>query len=333
MPQLCLNRASGNIGTVLAAQGIVEVIGLAKSYGSRLVLHDLSFSVGAGEVVGLLGPNGAGKTTTLSILATLRAADAGTVRIAGFDLRADPAAIRRKLGFVPQAIALYPSLSAYQNLDLFARVQGLSASEARRSCAAALEEVELSERANDPVATLSGGMKRRLNLACGVVHRPEVLLLDEPTVGVDPQSREKILKTIRALARAGATVIYSTHYMDEVERICDRVLLIDRGRVVAAGTVAEVVALAGEHPRIEITFEREPPPDWCARPLLSVNSVAGAERNKVELRLDNLSQVSEVLEQARVAGGRVLEFSVHSPNLSDAFMTLTGRALRDAEPA
>lgn len=318
---------------MLPAQGIVEVARLAKSYGSRLVLHDLSFSVNAGEVVGLLGPNGAGKTTTLSILATLRGADAGTVRIGGFDLRANPAPIRRKLGFVPQAIALYPSLTAFQNLELFARIHGLDASEARRSCLEALARVELSDRANDPVFTLSGGMKRRLNLACGVVHRPEVLLLDEPTLGVDPQSREKILMTIRELAQAGATVIYSTHYMDEVERICDRVLLIDRGRVVAGGTVAEVVALAGEHPRVEITFEEEPPPGWWTKTASVVSAGPAATRSRIELKLDSLAQVNEVLEQARAAGGHVLEFSVHSPNLSDAFMTLTGRALRDAESA
>ncbi len=328
--ELCMGPASCNIEPVLPAQGFVEASGLTKSYGSRLVLDDVSFSVKAGEIVGLLGPNGAGKTTTLSILATLRAADRGTVRIAGFDSRTHVAAVRRKLGFVPQALALYPSLTAFQNLELFARVHGLSAREARRSCMKALEEVELSDRANDAVSTLSGGMKRRLNLACGMVHRPEVLLLDEPTVGVDPQSREKILKTIRTLAEAGTTVIYSTHYMEEVERLCcDRVLLIDRGRLIAAGTVSEVVALAGERPRIEITFEGEVPARWCEG--MAHNAAAGGARNKVELQLDSLAQVNQVLAQAREAGGRVLEFTVHSPNLSDAFMILTGHALRDAE--
>jgi linearmycin/streptolysin S transport system ATP-binding protein len=307
---------------------LVETVALGKSYGSRLVLDDVTFSVNAGEVVGLLGPNGAGKTTTLSILATLRAPDRGEVRIAGFDSRVDPGAIRRRLGFVPQSIALYPSLTAFENLELFVRVHGLSAREARDACTKALREIGLADRADEAVSVLSGGMKRRLNLACGMVHRPGVLLLDEPTVGVDPQSREKILQTIRTLAEAGAAAVYSTHYMEEVERLCDRVLLIDQGRLVAEGTVAELIALAGQHHRMEITFQRNPPPDWYAG-IAGVTELAlETANNTVTLQFASLAQISELLGRARSAGGRVLEFSVHSPNLSDAFMALTGHALR-----
>lgn len=188
----------------------------------------VTLAVNAGEVVALLGPNGAGKTTTLSILATLVEPDAGTVRIAGFDARTHRAAIRRRLGYVPQSIALYPSLTAAQNLQLFLRVHGLGRRAARDAVQQALERAGLAERSNDPVAILSGGMQRRLNLACGIAHQPEVILLDEPAVGVDPQSRDHILHTIRGLANAGAAAIYSTHYMEEVERLCDRVLLINR---------------------------------------------------------------------------------------------------------
>ncbi len=308
---------------------VVEARGLRKSYGSRLVLDAVSLSVRAGQVIGLLGPNGAGKTTTLSILATLLDADAGDVRIAGVDARADPASVRRQLGYVPQSIALYPTLNASQNLELFARLHGIGRADARDACVRALEQVGLADRARDPVAMLSGGMKRRLNLACGLVHRPEVLLLDEPTVGVDPQSRENIFATIRAAAHAGAAVIYSTHYMEEAERLCDRVMLIDHGRVVAEGTVAELIALAGGQPRMELILDAPVAPGWHAgiSGVTELAQAAGAGR--ITLQLASLSQVSEVLERARSAGGRVLEFSVHSPNLSDAFIALTGHALRD----
>jgi ABC-2 type transport system ATP-binding protein len=307
---------------------LVEASHLRKTYGSRVAIDDVSFSVNRGEIVGLLGPNGAGKTTTLSILATVLTPDRGEVRIAGFDSRLRAAALRRRLGFVPQSIALYPSLSALQNLELFARVHGLARA-ARDACMVALEAVGLSDRAHDPVSVLSGGMKRRLNLACGIVHGPEVLLLDEPTVGVDPQSRESILRIVSSLAQAGAAVIYSTHYMEEVERVCDRVLLIDRGQVIAAGTVAEIIALAGGQPRMEITFQGEVPSGWYAG-LAGVRELASEPVNhKVMLQFANFAQVSELLERARARSADVLEFSIHSPNLSDAFMGLTGHALRD----
>jgi ABC-2 type transport system ATP-binding protein len=314
------------------SSSVVEARGLRKSYGSRLVLDAVSVSVGAGQVVGLLGPNGAGKTTTLSILATLLDADAGEVRVAGVDARADSASVRRQLGFVPQSIALYPTLSASQNLELFARLHSIGRADARDACGRALEEVGLADRARDPVAVLSGGMKRRLNLACGLVHRPRVLLLDEPTVGVDPQSRENIFATVRAAARAGAAVIYSTHYMEEAERLCDRVMLIDHGCVVADGTVAELIALAGGQPRLELMFDEPLAPGWHVG-IAGVSELPQTEgADRAGFQLASLAQVSEVLERARAAGGRVLEFSVHSPNLSDAFIALTGHALRDPGP-
>jgi len=307
----------------------IETAHLRKSYGARLAIDDLTFTVNAGEVVGLLGPNGAGKTTTLSILATLIAPDAGEVRIAGIDSRVAPDSLRRKLGFVPQSIALYPPLSAYQNLGIFARVHGLTRRLAEVRSIEILEAVGLRDRADDPVWTLSGGMKRRLNLACGMVHRPEALLLDEPTVGVDPQSRERIFMTIRAAANSGVAVLYSTHYMEEVERMCDRALLIDRGKLLAQGTVAQLIELGGRHPRIEIIFEKPPQPGWYDG-LPGVTELAPVTAAPtVILELTSLRQVSELIERAHNAGGQLLEFAVHSPNLSDAFIALTGHALRD----
>jgi len=308
---------------------LIEAVLLRKSYGARLAVDNISFKVKAGEIVGLLGPNGAGKTTSLSILATLIAPDAGDIRIAGIDLRAAPNSLRRKLGFVPQSIALYPSLSAYQNVETFARVHGLTRREADARSIEALQAVGLRDRANDPVWTLSGGMKRRLNLACGMVHRPLALLLDEPTVGVDPQSREGIFTTIRAVADSGVAVLYSTHYMEEVERMCDRALLLDQGKVVAEGTVAQLIELAGRHPRMEIVFKRRPLSGWYDGLPGVIELAPASDESKITLELTNLRQVSELLERAHNAGGQLLEFAMHSPNLSDAFITLTGHALRD----
>jgi len=307
----------------------VEAYNLRKNYGSRVVLDGVSFSARRGEIVGLLGPNGAGKTTTVSILATLLSQDAGEVRIGGFDSRTNPDGIRQRLGFVPQTIALYPSLTARENLELFARLHGIGKRQARIKAMRVLEQAGLSERARDAVRVLSGGMKRRLNLACGLVHDPEVILLDEPTVGVDPQSRENIIDTIRAFARRGATAIYSTHYMEEVERLCDRVLLIDHGRIIAQGTVAELIALGGRHPRMEIAFREPARAGWCAG-IEGVKELAqAADDRRVNLEIGNPAQAGELLERARTAGAEVLEFSLHSPNLSDAFIALTGHALRD----
>ncbi len=311
---------------------VIEAQQLRKSYGARIALDCLTLDVMAGEVVGLLGPNGAGKSTTLSILATLLEPDAGTVRIAGLDALTHRAAIRRRLGFVPQSIALYPSLTAAQNLKLFLGVQGLSRGAADDACRRVLDQVGLAERAGDPVATLSGGMQRRLNLACGIAHQPEFLLLDEPAIGVDPQSREHILRTIRGLAGAGAAAIYSTHYMEEVERLCDRVFLIDRGRVIASGSVAEIIAMAGGRPRIEFTFAGEAPAAWYE----GIDAVElpspGTAGGRVTLALGSADVVPELLRRARTVAGGLREFSIHSPNLSDAFMALTGHPLRDGDP-
>jgi ABC-2 type transport system ATP-binding protein len=314
---------------IMSQPAVIEAAHLRKSYGARLAVDDLTFSVNTGEVVGLLGPNGAGKTSTLSILATLIVPDAGEIRISGIDSRVTPNLLRRKLGFVPQSIALYPPLSAIQNLEILARVHGLTRPLARSRSVEILEVVGLHDRADDPVWTLSGGMKRRLNLACGLVHRPEALLLDEPTVGVDPQSRESIFATIRILADAGVAVLYSTHYMEEVERLCDRALLIDRGRLMAEGTVAQLIELGGRHPRMEITFEKPPRPGWYDGLFGVKELLPRTVESMIALELTSLRQVNELLERAHNAGGRPLEFVVHSPNLSDAFIALTGHALRD----
>ena len=307
---------------------LLEAIDIAKSYGPRVALDGVSLAVRPGEVAGLLGPNGAGKTTTLSILSTLMRPDRGRVLIDGKPPASDPRALGTMLGLVPQSLALYPTLSAAQNVWHFARMQGMGRADARDACARVLDEVGLGERANDAMHTFSGGMKRRLNLACGIVHRPAVLMLDEPTVGVDLQSREQILTLVRRCADAGAAVIYSTHYMEEAERICDRVLLIDRGKLIADGTVEELVAMGGARPRLELTYRGNLGEGWAAE-LAEVHQLATSGAGQIALEMNSLGQVPHILQRLRAANISVLDFSVHSPNLADAFIAMTGRSLRD----
>jgi ABC-2 type transport system ATP-binding protein len=308
---------------------LLEAIEISKSYGARLALDNVSLAVRPGEIAALLGPNGAGKTTTLSILATLLKPDSGHVLINGKPRKSDPTGLGRMLGLVPQSLALYPTLSAAQNVWHFARMQGLARDDAKVHCKRALDEVGLSERADDPMHAFSGGMKRLLNLACGIVHRPPVLLLDEPTVGVDLQSRELLLARIRHYADAGAGVIYSTHYMEEAERICDRVLLIDRGKLIAEGDLEKVISLGGSRPRIELTY-RGHLPDGRFGSLVGVREIGTTiAEGKAILEMNSLAQVAELLHGLRSLDVNVVDFNLHSPNLSDAFIALTGHTLRD----
>jgi ABC-2 type transport system ATP-binding protein len=308
---------------------ILEAIEISKSYGPRLALDNVSLNVRPGEIAGLLGPNGAGKTTTLSILATLLRPDRGHILIDGKPPQSNRRGLGRMLGLVPQSLALYPTLSAAQNVWHFARMQGLSHDEAAENCKRVIEEAGLADRADDPMHSFSGGMKRLLNLACGIVHRPPVLLLDEPTVGVDLQSREQLLTRIRHYADAGAAVIYSTHHMEEAERICDRVLLIDRGKLVAEGTLEKVISLGGGRPRIELTYRGNLPAGrFDALEGVREIGTTGTE-GKATLEMNSFARVAEVLHGLRTLDVTVVDFNLHSPNLSDAFIALTGHTLRD----
>jgi ABC-2 type transport system ATP-binding protein len=312
-----------------AKPSLLEAIEISKSYGAQLALDNVSLAVRPGEIAALLGPNGAGKTTTLSILATLLKPDNGHVLINGKPRNSDPTGLGRMLGLVPQSLALYPTLSAAQNVWHFARMLGVARRDAKEYCRRALEEVGLADRASDPMHALSGGMKRLLNLACGIVHRPSVLLLDEPTVGVDVQSRERLLARIRHYADAGAGVIYSTHYMEEAERICDRVLLIDRGKLIAEGDLEKVISLGGSRPRIELTY-RGQLPDGRFGSLAGVREIGTTlSEGKAILEMNSFAQVAEVLHGLRTLDVNIVDFNLRSPNLSDAFIALTGRALRD----
>jgi ABC-2 type transport system ATP-binding protein len=235
----------------------IETLELTRRFGPIEAVQPLSLTVHAGETFGILGPNGAGKTSLLSMLATLLPPSSGDARVAGYSLSREAVEVRRRVGLAPQQLALYPELSGEENALFFARLHGLTGAGARRRAAEVLEQVGLTARKRDRVREYSGGMQRRLNLACGLVHEPSVLLLDEPTVGVDPQSRDHLLETIRGLASAGTTVLYTTHYMEEAQRICDRIAILEEGRVIALGTLPELLAIVGSTPVIEVRADLE----------------------------------------------------------------------------
>ena len=233
---------------------VLAVRDLRKRYGPVEAVRGVGFEIHEGETYGLLGPNGAGKTTTISIVCGLLARDAGTVTLDGVPVDVGEVAAKQGIGYVPQELAIYPDLSAKENLRFFGRLYGLGGVELRRRIDEVLGLIGLTERANDRVDHYSGGMQRRLNIGIGLLHRPRLLLLDEPTVGVDPQSRNAILESIAELSAQGMAILYTTHYMEEAERLCDRIGIIDEGRLIAEGTPRELVALLGQRDQVRLTL-------------------------------------------------------------------------------
>ncbi len=301
---------------------------LRKSYGTRAAVVDVSLSVGAGEVLGLLGPNGAGKSTTVGMICGLTAPDAGTITLGGTTLAADAFAFKRRIGLVPQDLALFEDLPALANVELFGALYDLPKATLKRRAAEVLEMVGLADRARDKPATFSGGMKRRLNIACALVHDPEVLLLDEPTAGVDPQSRNAIFDNLEALKRAGKALVYTTHYMEEAERLADRIVIIDHGKVVASGPLAELVRLLPAAQTLQIDLEGTLDPALIEA-LPGVKQVR-LEGDRLSVGLDDLSLGAQAVLQAIAAAGvGVCHLSSGRANLEDVFLALTGRQLRD----
>jgi ABC-2 type transport system ATP-binding protein len=309
----------------------ISVEDLRLRYGTRAALDGVSFTVEAGEVVGLLGPNGAGKTSTLSILATLRRPSAGTAAVAGHAVDREPAQARRALGLVPQQVALYPTLTARENLHFFVRLLGLSRRDASAAIERALDVAGLAERADDIVSTFSGGMQRRLNLACALLHTPRVLLLDEPTVGVDPQSRNAIFDNLAELRRRGKTLVYTTHYMEEAERLCDRIVVMDHGRIMADDTLAGLLARAPA-PNVLLVDLAGVPSEALAGRLRGIAGVHGvtADGERLSLGVDDLLDTTpRVLQSIAAEGLAVRGFASERANLEAVFLSLTGRSLRD----
>jgi ABC-2 type transport system ATP-binding protein len=310
---------------------MLEVSGLQKRYGDLIAVEEVSFTVHPGEMVGLLGPNGAGKTTTVSMIAGLLGPDRGEVRIEGDVIRSDTDPVKRRMGLVPQDLALHDELSARENLALFGALYSIRGTTLRRAMDEAFAIAGLADRAADKVATFSGGMKRRLNLAAALLHSPSILLLDEPTVGVDPQSRNAIFSNLEDLKRQGKTLVYTTHYMEEAERLCDRIIIVDHGKVIANGTLAEVRSLVPASNVLEIQVDNPGAADWYSalRALPGVDdAVADGPLLKITVG-DLIDHSPGVLSWLRDHGYRASHIASQRADLETVFLTLTGRSVRN----
>jgi ABC-2 type transport system ATP-binding protein len=311
---------------------MLEVKGLHKRYGDLVAVEEVSFTARAGEMVGLLGPNGAGKTTTVSMIAGLLKPDRGEVRIEGGVVRSETDAVKRRIGFVPQDVALHDELSARENLALFGALYSMRGKALADAMAAAFEVAGLTDRAKDKVATFSGGMKRRLNLAAALLHDPGILLLDEPTVGVDPQSRNQIFSNLEELKRQGKTLVYTTHYMEEAERLCDRIIIIDHGKVIANDSLEAVRRMVPAVNILEIGVENPGREGWVAE-LRAVPGVDEAAWDGAALRVTVkhlLEDSPAVLQWLRGHGYRCTYIASQRADLETVFLTLTGRSVRNA---
>ena len=309
---------------------MIEVDQLRKSYGTLTAVDGISFTAHPGEIFGLLGPNGAGKTTTIGCISSLLTPTAGHVRIMGHDVVREGPAARRVLGVVPQEISLYDDLSALENLNYWGGTQGMRNPLLRQRIQEVLAITGLEERAREPVKQFSGGMRRRLNFACGIVHQPKVLLLDEPTVGVDPQSRVRLLDLVRAQAQAGTCVLYTTHYMEEAETLCHRLAIVDRGNVIAAGTMAELRALLAERDLLRLSGIFHPDAAKAALQPIDHLEILQADENLLILALPEASRRLPAIFSALAAGGaEVRGTNLTQPSLESLFIKLTGKELRE----
>lgn len=308
----------------------LEVRGLVRRFGELTAVDDLSLSVAPGETVGLLGPNGAGKTTAISMIAGLLTPDAGTVHVAGRSMLEEPLAAKRHLGLVPQELAIYPELSARDNLRFFGRLQGLRGAALGLRVTEVLDLVGLADRARGPAKEFSGGMKRRLNIGIGLLHRPTLLILDEPTVGVDPQSRNAILESVESLTDEGMAVLYTTHYMEEAQRLCDRVAIMDAGRVQAEGTRDELVSLTGGADTIVLAGTGDLAGAEQALSALAPVRLVVRDGQRLHLTVQDAAAVVTQVVTAATRAGMVLEdVQISRPDLESVFLHLTGKALRD----
>lgn len=306
---------------------------LVKNYGNNCAVDNLSFNVNEGEIFGLIGPNGAGKSTTINIITTLDEMTSGSITINGMDIAKDRSKIRKLIGCVPQEIAVYPYLTAKENVEFFASLYGLKGEELHKNAMTALEFTGLADKADLKPKKMSGGMKRRLNIACGIVHRPKLIVMDEPTVGVDAQSREHIMSSIKKLRSSGATIIYTSHYMHEVEEICDRVAIIDKGRLVAEGTQQELITMITDSCTVHITTKQCDSKTRAAvinslSNLPDVNRVS-FEDNSISVDMDiNCNDISHVISELTSHNLPVLVVNTEKPDMDSVFLSLTGHEIR-----
>jgi ABC-2 type transport system ATP-binding protein len=308
----------------------IEVKNLKKSFGDLQAVQDASFMADSGEVLSLLGPNGAGKSTTISMLSGLLAPNEGDASIMGHSVTKEPEAAKASLGVVPQDIALYPDLSARENLVFWGKMYGLRGAALKSRVDEVLEIIGLADRQKDHVGKFSGGMKRRVNIGAALLHKPAVIIMDEPTVGIDPQSRRHILDNVKDLNRQGMTVLYTTHYMEEAAELSSHIAIMDKGKVIAYGTHDELIKMVGEQTRIDITLNTE-----GEKVLVSWRATEGVSKidsldGKVTALVDDSNRVlPRLFEAASKVNVRITSVDIQEPNLETVFLHLTGRALRD----
>jgi len=303
---------------------------MVKRFGDLTAVGGVGFSIEEGETFGLLGPNGAGKTTSISIIAGLLEPDDGDVVVAGTSISPSSVAGKGAIGLVPQDLAIYPDLTATENLSFFGRLYGMTRDELSKRVEEVLEVIGLTERKDDLTKEFSGGMKRRLNIGIGLLHRPKLLILDEPTVGVDPQSRNSILESVESLSAEGMAVLYTTHYMEEAERLCDRVAIIDEGTIKAEGTRRELVSMVGKRDRITITATGDVSrASQVAAEVPGVFEASQSDHGLEVLADDASSLLPELLSRISAGGAVITGVEVVEPNLEAVFLHVTGKALRD----
>jgi len=308
----------------------LKVENLYKNFGSTKAVDGISFEVNRGEVFGLLGPNGAGKSTTISAISTLIPPTSGEILFEGRNIFTEENSLRQNLGVVPQDIALYPTLTGYENLNFWGNMYGLKGSGLKKRIGEVTEIIGLNGRIKERVDKYSGGMKRRLNIGAALLHNPKLLVMDEPTVGIDPQSRNHILDTVLELNRQGTTIIYTSHYMEEAEYLCSRICIMDQGRIIASGTKEQLIGLVKGKTRISLRLDKADK-DMPER-LRSIKGVASAElmKDEIDISGENVDIVlSEIIARVTEHGGRISSIDVRKPNLEEVFLHLTGKALRD----
>ena len=311
---------------------ILQVQNLVKKYGDFTAVNGISFDIKEGEIFSLLGPNGAGKTTTISMLSTLYSPTAGDATIGGHSITKNPMAVKQVIGVVPQDIALYEDLTAKENLVFWGQMYGLSGQPLATRVDEVLEQIGLTDKAKNRVKTYSGGMKRRVNIGVGLLHKPRLLFMDEPTVGIDPQSRRAILDTVKDLNRQGMTLLYTTHYMEEAQELSDRVGIIDHGELIALGTQKELTQQVGETETLILHVGESDDPEALATSLRGLKDVLEANATDHEVSVitpDAEDVLASVVSKANERGIKIRSIDIREPNLEAVFLHLTGRALRD----
>lgn len=308
---------------------ILEVKNLVKRYGEKLAVDNMNLKIERGEILGLLGPNGAGKTTLINSIIGITDIQSGEINIFGKSMKHRPLDIKKNIGVVPQNLALLNEFTAMENVTYFARLYNLRGEELKAGVQEALEFTNLWERRNEFPKKYSGGMQRRLNIACSIAHKPELIIMDEPTVGIDPQSRNHILESIKKLNELGSTIIYTSHYMEEVEAICTRVVIMDNGRLIAEGTKENLAAYVREEQVADIALESA---NYSI--VTAVKGIYGTKEctlsgNTLTVVMDKSSSISRVLNAITEKGGVIIKVNMQDATLEDVFLTLTGKTLRD----